>query len=398
MSFYTEQSTTEEQQYYDQTLQMIGSLSNLFSESKKPYLASRFTENAFCRCLLADNLSRGDVTADAMKNNIGVGIKTWVDSDLQKIAEFNALKPHYENDSDEIMIKKIAQYRNDRISFTMRTYNLHSMIYHCTIREEGKINIIECPLSMIDIPNIQNIVRKRNVITFTDGINKYSFNTSKSTLYKRFDEFELIKTLSVEIIDDPFDYLAQKMGIIEEQSRRHMPRKDGILIETAVLPLYSTKKGGIKYVPPKNNLNMRHAGGRKRDPYEVGIPIPADFRKKHPAFFLGIDKPFELKLPNGKKLIAKQCQQDGKALMSNPNKDLGHWLIDDVLQIDPSILITYEMLNQYGIDAVRLEKIWSTKEQDYYYEINFAKSGSYEAYMKYGFAYVPEEGDEIIDG
>ena len=84
-------TTPEQREYYCQMLEMIGSLSNLFSESDKPYLVSRATENLFCRCLDAENLSRGDVTADAKKGSIGVGIKTWVGSDLQKIAEFDAL-------------------------------------------------------------------------------------------------------------------------------------------------------------------------------------------------------------------------------------------------------------------------------------------------------------------
>ncbi len=96
MNFYKEMTTDEQKNYYCKMLEMIGSLSNLFSESPKPYLVSRVTENLFCRCLDAENLSRSDVTADAKKNSVGIGIKTWVGSNLQKIAEFNSLKKTYE--------------------------------------------------------------------------------------------------------------------------------------------------------------------------------------------------------------------------------------------------------------------------------------------------------------
>lgn len=67
MSFYKNMTTDYQKNYYCQMLEMIGSLSNIFSESKKPYLVSRATENLFCRCLEAENLSRSDVTADAKK-------------------------------------------------------------------------------------------------------------------------------------------------------------------------------------------------------------------------------------------------------------------------------------------------------------------------------------------
>ena len=62
--------------------------------------------------------------------------------------------------------------------------------------------------------------------------------------------------------------------------------------------------------------------------------------------------------------------------MTNPNKALGHWLIDDVLRISPAIPITYEMLEKYGVDAVEITK--NSKDS---YSINFAKIGSYEQFM-----------------
>ena len=86
---YLEKTTEEQRSRYDKLLVMMGALSNLFSDNEKPFLHYRVTENLFCRCLDAKNLSRSDVTADAKKDNIGIGIKTWIDSNIQKIAEFD---------------------------------------------------------------------------------------------------------------------------------------------------------------------------------------------------------------------------------------------------------------------------------------------------------------------
>ena len=383
MIFYRDMTSEEERKYYGQMLEMMGSLSNLFSESDKPFLVSRATENLFCRCLDAENLSRGDVTADAKKGTVGIGIKTWVGSSSQKIAEFDSLKPTYEHDNDEDMIRKIAQYRNDRIDFTMRTHALTEMVYHCTIRDTGLITIQECPLVPIDLDHIRHIVRKKNSISFDDGINEYLFSVSKSTLYKRFNDLELLESIPVTIIEDPYTFLAERMGYITEiQLPAPVVKAGETLIEVAVLPMYSENGTKGKYVPPKNNLNMRFAGGRPRNEYEIGFPIPAEFRHSHPGFFPGRDVPFRLILPDGIELSAKQCQADGKALMSNPNSALGEWLIDKVLKIKPDVLITYEMLVKYGVDSIELHKLRDDKTGEIFYKIDFALVGSYESYKE----------------
>ena len=381
--FYTEMTSEAERGYYRKMLEMMGSLSNLFSESDKPYLVSRVTENVFCRCLGAENLSRGDVTADARKGAVGVGIKTWIGSSSQKIAEFDSLKPMYENGTDEEIIRKISQYRNDRIDFTMRAHALTEMVYHCTIRDVGLITVQECPLVRIDLDHIRHIRRKKNSISFDDGINEYLFNLSKSTLYKKFSDLRLLESIPVTIIEDPYKYLAEQMGYITEiQSPAPVVSNSETLIETAVLPLYSPNSARGNYVPPKNNLNMRFAGGRPRDAYEVGFPIPAEFRRSHPDFFPGRNVSFRLVLPDGAELSAKQCQEEGKSLMSNPNSALGEWLIDKVLKISPDVVITYEMLLKYGVDSVELHKIRDNKTGEIYYKIDFATVGSYERYKE----------------
>ena len=380
MSFYQDKTTLEEQAYYDRMITMMGSLSNLYSTSKKPFLHYRVTENLFCKCLGAENLSRSDITADAKKGDIGVGIKTWVDSNIQKIAEFDASRPEYEGKSDEEIVRIIADLRNERIDFTERTNGLSQMIYHCTIRDKGVIKIAECPLEPVDIGNIHNVQRgsgrSRNTITFTDGLNDYQFSVPKSTLYKNFSSIQIIKELPVKIIPDPFAVLEEKFYgdasfVIAQSTPVDEPKED-----TVYLPLYSTTRARGKEVMPASGLNIRFAKGRPRSPYEVYIRVPAAFNRLHRAFFPPTDTPFDLLLPDGKHISAKICQQGDKALMSNPNEALGHWLIDDVLKISPQTVITYEMLEKYGVDSVEIEKIDDGK-----YKINFAKIGSYEDFM-----------------
>jgi len=80
-------------EYYEKMLKTIGSLSRLFSESNEPYIQYRIAENLFCKSFNADNLSRTDCSADASKDKLGVGIKTFLEKNgatMQKVAEFNS--------------------------------------------------------------------------------------------------------------------------------------------------------------------------------------------------------------------------------------------------------------------------------------------------------------------
>ena len=66
-------------EYYN-LLKIVGGLSNLFSDSNVPYLYYRAAENIFCKAFEADNLSRGDCSADAAKNSMGIGLKTFLNN------------------------------------------------------------------------------------------------------------------------------------------------------------------------------------------------------------------------------------------------------------------------------------------------------------------------------
>lgn len=377
--FYFENATAVQREMYEEMLQITGSLSKLFSDNDRPYLVSRLTENLFCKYLHAENLSRSDITADAKKENVGVGIKTWVGGLSQKIAEFNRDRPSYADLNVEDKVFRIAELRNDRIAFTMRVQDLDAMMYHCTVRDVGLITICECPLIPIDMESIQVLSSSNSSIVFRDDYNSYSFNLSKSTLYKTFDDLTIMQELPVEILADPYAVLYDIFHGGRMPYEGYPIQEQELFLERAYLPLYSSNRYG-KYVPPRNNLNMRFAGGRRRDIYEIGIPCPAAFRRLHPDFFPGL-QPFDLQLPNGVVLSVKRCQQEGKSLMSNPNSALGHWLIDDVLQMSPEMPITYEMLAQYGIDAVQIDKIYHIEEDRIYYKMNFSRCGAYETYM-----------------
>ena len=66
---------------YEKFLKIVGSLSNLFSESQIPYLYYRVAEKIFCKAFDAEDLSRSDVSADAKKQNLGIGLKTFFDDE-----------------------------------------------------------------------------------------------------------------------------------------------------------------------------------------------------------------------------------------------------------------------------------------------------------------------------
>ena len=149
--------------------------------------------------------------------------------------------------------------------------------------------------------------------------------------------------------------------------------------QTAVLPLYGRERGDAqkKLVQEKSGLNQWNAAGRRRDPNEVYIPISRKWHELCPGFFPPRDESFFLLLPNGERMKAKICQDGDKALMSDPNKALGKWLLRDVLDLKEGELLRYDKLERIGIDSVRIDKI-----SDGEYEINFSKAGSYERFEK----------------
>ena len=330
---FIEKQNLDQVRYYERLLKAVGSLSNLFSEAPEPYLPYRAIENLFCKAFEADNLSRSDASADASKDKLGFGIKTFLEKNgktTQKIAEFNSEHSLFRRLPPDEMIRKIAELRNQRLETTKRIFGLDEIIYHCVTREVGNILVYETPAPTIQLDQIRNLKLNGNSIQFADSSTEYSFSVPKSTLYKRFITPESVPLrVHVRILKDPF---AEIEKLIEE-GKLIFPE---IRVQPHVfLPLYSTKAKGVqKHVPEQSGLNQWNADGRPRDPNEIYIPIPAWIHRKFPNFFPPRDVPFELILPNREKLSAKVCQQNNKALMSNPNSALGKWLLRDVLNLN----------------------------------------------------------------
>lgn len=366
--FYNQQ-TKKSKEKYEEFLKVVGSLSNLFSESNIPYLYYRVVEKLFCEAFNTEDLGRSDVSVDTKKENLGIGLKTFLaknNKTLQKITEFGSTdRELYENLSLNKKIFKIAELRNERISFTHRVHDIEKSIYHCVLRSENNFNIFEENMNLIDINNIKNIKKKKGSITFEDGLDEYSFLLSKNTLTKRFNTTNYLYQFEVNILENPLEILLSSIS-------NDLRYQNKTTLETIYLPLY----GKNHFVYEHSGLNQWNAKGRKRNYDEVYIPIPAIIHKRYPNFFPNRETPFELKLPNGKTIKSKICQDGGKALMSYSNKELGNWILRDILKLKESELLTYEKLQILGIDSVRIDKI-----NDEIYEINFAKNASYDNFL-----------------
>jgi len=361
---------------YISYLKAVCSLSKLFSQSNVPYLYYRVAENIYCKTFGAENLSRDDLSYDAKLGNVGIGIKTFIDKKIsnEKIAEFNVFSGQLRNLKEENLGIKLAELRNERIDFANRTYGISDAVYHCIARNEKSIKIFETDYDLIDIDNLKNIRIKNASISFNDKKNEYSFNFSKSTLFKKFVTPDNAVNISVEILEDPLELILQLF-------KKQITISDKFIIpgiDHVVLPLYSLKesKPNFKVVSTKSGLNQWNAGGRKRDIGEVYIPVPSIIHKKYPRFFPDRETLFNLRVPTGEILNAKLCQENSKALMTNPNNALSDWLLRKVLKLKEGELLNYDKLMLIGIDSVRITKIDNKN-----YKIDFAKTDMFENFI-----------------
>lgn len=371
--FYEKQSL-EAKSKYKEMLRITGSLSRLFSDSDSPYLYYRAHENIFAKYFDVDNNARSDDSADAFNSEIGIGIglKTWVGRDDQKVAEFGRLRPKYEMLEGLDLVRQISEYRNTRIRTTKNAHGLKDMLYHIVKRIPNEMQIYECSFDEIDISNIKLIGDKGNANNtyFSDGKHTYHFSRSKNTLFMIFENMQLLDQFGVNIHEDPYDILAS----LESSNISENIKLGGSKANQLCLRLYSSKKSGEKYVPEKSGINQWNAGGRVRNPNELYIPYPVVDRKRG-SFFPPRDTPFDLKLPDGTWISAKVCQQDGKAIMSNPNSELGEWLLRKVFELKEGTKVTYDMLREFNVDSVIFTKLSEGK-----YMVDFGELGTYEKF------------------
>lgn len=356
---------------YLKLLSAVSKISGLFSESAVPFINYRVAENIFCKSFKANNLSRSDTAFDADFNSIGIGLKTFIsktNNSTEKVAEFNSLSRDLKNYKGKELALKLGEYRNERINLANRVYNIESSLYHIVARREKELLLFETDYNQIDIANINSVKSNKASLQFEDGHNFYSFNYSKSTLFRKFIIPENAFKLPIDIIDDPYSLLLDLFSTNQYKSATDKLIKGENYI---ILPLYGIKKKE-KFVFEKSGLNQWNAGGRKRDIGEIYIPIPIDIHKNFPNFFPERDKTFNLEIPTGEVFEAKVCQDNSKALMTNPNKALSDWLLRKVLQLKAGELATIEKLDKLGFDSVII-----TKNEKSEFKIDIMKTESY---------------------
>lgn len=370
------QSYSDQQiEQYKKDLRKIASISNLFSQSDAPLLSSRTTEYLYCKDFGAENISRSDVTIDAQLGTVGVGIKTFGytgNSSQEKIAEFNSALKTYKGFSELEMVKKVGELRNERIELVERMFGVESTIYHCIARSAGRIFVFEEPMHKISVEDITLLEKSRsdNVINFTDGKEKYAFNTSKSTLYKHFiaNEQNTLFDIEVTLIDDPLDALEQ-LQVESEMLNIEEP------VERLVLPLYG-HKNGEPIVFSKSGMNRWNADDtkRKRRYGEAEIMIYKELKSKALEILPERKTPFTVHLPNGETMLLSVSQQGSKAIMSNPETALGTWLLGKI-GMQRNEVLTYQKLQELGFDSVEL-----TFDGKKWY-LDLCEPGTYEKYV-----------------
>ncbi len=233
--------------------------------------------------------------------------------------------------------------------------------------------LFETDYNTIDINNIQAVKNNKASLQFEDGNNFYSFNYSKSTLFRKFIIPDNAFKLPIEIIEDPYTLLLE---LFENKDLK--PATDKLIkgVNYVILPLYGIKKKE-KFIFERSGLNQWNANGRKRDFGEVYIPIPAELHRKYPNFFPKRDQDFSLQIPTGEIFSAKVCQENSKALMTNPNKALSDWLLRKVLQLEEGELATIEKLDKLGFDSVIIMKL-----DDGSFKIDIMKTNTFIEFSK----------------
>jgi hypothetical protein len=207
-----------------------------------------------------------------------------------------------------------------------------------------------------------------------------------------FDDLKLVDTVEVDILNNPYKAIMRLFGSNKGDIEAYAGYLDDVEVnidnnkklhrkERLCLPLYSIKNNE-KYVAKKSGLNQWNASGRNRHANELYIPYQKKDRDRNESFFPPRNTSFKLHLPDGREISAKVCQTAdknnsniGKAIMSNPNKELGKWLLRDVFELEENTLVTYEMLEKFGIDSVVF-----TKNDNLDYSIDFAEIGTYEEF------------------
>ncbi|RTY70613.1 restriction endonuclease PLD domain-containing protein [Flavobacterium sp. LB2P53] len=419
-----EQFSNDQKEEYIKFLQVYGALSNLFRQKQGdliPYLDSKFQETVFAKIFKSQNVDICNTPHDVLSVfgdvRIGIGLKTWMGSkpSFQKVMQLkryqNEINLHRNNLHS--LAYKISEIKNERMKSDYERLGLSEdkNIYHYVTRDKGVLTINECSYPLIDINNLKDLSATQSALSWSDGNKDYRYTFGDSQIHQKFDSNKynslVLNKFDVKIIEDPFAFLLKAYFDIIENSK---PIE--IDIVEVYLPLYSYHS---KEVEEKSGLNSWNGASKNkgsntlRPLNEVYIPIPREFHKKHPDFFIKNifdfeqfresykgskeNKPevrFYLQLPNGKKIPSLVTQSNMKGLQSGSNAEynengkrygqsaLGQWLLVDVLGLKEREPVTREWLQKRGTDSVRL---WRKKGDYSVINIDFAPVGSFEAFM-----------------
>jgi len=365
--FLHRQPKEHRSRYFD-LLRRVATLSGLCTDSNVdsqiPYLYYRTHEIVFSKSFSVKSRTREDISIDAQQESLGIGLKTFNHkgkTQMEKIAEFNKDFTSYKKETSPEKTRIISELYNKRLNDAMNLYSLERFSFSCVAKAPRQMLVFDTDMDFIDTKRLRLTAAadKTKNISFNDGRHEYTFSESKSTLNRRFSlpKAEKVFILGVDILRDPLVFLeeADFKGLVTKKESSFL-----------LLPLSSHEKSG---------LNQWNAKGRKRDINEVYVPIPKWIHQCYPAFFPARDVEFVLNLPNGKPLPAKICQDGGKALMSNPNKALGNWLLREVLTIPEGHVLTDRDLQEKGIDSLKITKISSNT-----FDIDYMPFGSYKEF------------------
>lgn len=365
---------------YVRFLKIFGALSGLFKDNieganaKKPYLYYRNHEQLFSRVFNVEDLTRQDGAFDAIAlfedERIGVGLKTWIhskDYTYQKVAEFNKLSPTHiqpllSAGENQKVVEEVSRLRNERIMLDKRQYGTSKEIYHYITRDDNVMYVVESPYDLVQLDSIKLLDVKKGTYSFTDGLNNYRFYTSKSVLLKEFDASpsKILQSIPIVQFDDPFELLSH-ISLPAQESKR--------VEEVLYLPIYSDSSMKVEEKSGFNAWNgapKTKGSGKNRPDFEAYIPIPIWIHHVFPYFF-GFDalndeerrrsKAFHLHLPDGRTIPAIVTQDSGKSLQTNPQNVLGKWILHDVFGLNARELLTMKLLNELGVDSLKITKI-----------------------------------------
>lgn len=217
-----------------------------------------------------------------------------------------------------------------------------------------------------------NIEKKktRNKIVSLGNKEEFSKKINEVLKNKEEDFIEVIRKYIVETKNVSFNNPTEEKKIIKKALSSLQKEKTEVPINApkekienkpvVYLPLFSIDRNRNKHIPIKSGLNFWNENGKKTNPNKVYIPVPSYIRNYFSNFFPKKNSIFYLNLPNKKEVTVKLCQDKGKALMSNPQSDLGEWLLRDCLELLNYQVATFEHLNKNNVHSVKIEKIDNT--------------------------------------